>query len=105
MLRGVVEQQGSTMFPQPVNLLMNVKPAIQVKSQSQLIKPNWNAPPPPPSQWLSMKKDQVDQKYSFPFDVSDLGYDFQKWNVRAFHCSSLHKRIDVIISNLRFCLL
>ena len=36
MLRGVVEQQGSTMFPQPVNLLMNVKPAIQVKSQSQL---------------------------------------------------------------------
>ena len=66
MLRGVVEQQGSTMFPQPVNLLMNVKPAIQVKSQSQLIKSNWNvSSPPPPSQWLSMKRDQVDQNPVF----------------------------------------
>ena len=74
MLRGVVEQQGSAMFPQPVNLLMNVKPAIQVKSQSQLIKSNWNvSPPPSPLPVVEHEKRSSWSKSSFPFDVSDLG--------------------------------
>ena len=93
MLRGVVEQQGSTMFPQPADLLMNVKPAIQVKSQSQLIKSNWNiSPPPSPLPVVEHNRDQVDQKSSFPFDVSDLGYDLRIWNVRVSIVAALHKK-------------
>ena len=36
MLRGVVEQQGSTMFPQPVNLLINFKSSQKSMSSNQI---------------------------------------------------------------------
>ena len=93
MLRGVVEQQGSTMFPQPVNLLINFKPAIQVKSQSQLIKSNWNVSPPPPlSGWawkeIKLTKNPVFLLMSLISDTTSE-YEMSEFSIVA----ALHKKI------------